>query len=79
MTVKKQSHAAAGLCPEGTGGDPLIRGWDGITAEVRFKGGSHYRYKAVPAEAHAALIGAESVGKHFHAHVRGQYEHEKIA
>lgn len=46
--------------------------------EVQFKGGNHYRYKDVPPESHAALIGAESVGKHFHAHVRGKFSHEKV-
>lgn len=47
--------------------------------EVRFKGGTLYRFKDVPPESHAALIGAESIGKHFHAHVRGCFTHEKLA
>lgn len=37
---------------------------------VRFRGGATYRYRDVAPELHQALIGAESVGKHFHAHVR---------
>lgn len=37
--------------------------------------GAVYHYEGVPAEAHAALIAAESVGKHFGAHIRGKFKH----
>ena len=49
-----------------------------LVMELRFKTGegkppSHYRYYGVLAEHHAALLKAESVGKHFHAHIKGRY------
>lgn len=40
-------------------------------------GNGVYVYAGVPASAHAALIGAESVGKHFHQHIKGKFDHRK--
>ena len=40
------------------------------TLEVEFKSGKVYRYQDVSAEKHAELLGAESIGKHFGAHIK---------
>jgi hypothetical protein len=44
---------------------------------VQFKSGATHAYEGVSAEDHAALIGAESVGKHFHANIRNRFESSK--
>lgn len=46
--------------------------------EVTFKSGGTYRYADVPAAAHAALMQADSIGKHFHAHIRGKFDHARL-
>lgn len=55
-------------------------GYDAATAvlEVEFVSGEVYRYFAVPPSVHRALIGAESVGRHFVAHVRDIYPAEHV-
>lgn len=45
------------------------------TLAIEFNGGKVYHYEGVPAEAHADLMAAESVGKHFGAHIRGKFPH----
>ena len=46
---------------------------------VEFQGGSRYAYAGVAPSDYAALAGAESIGKHFHAHVRnGGYQSRKV-
>jgi len=50
------------------------------TLAVRFKGGSVYHYDDVPAEVHAALAKAESVGSHFHANVKkAGFQYRKVS
>lgn len=44
---------------------------------VIFKSGEMYKYKDVTAEEFEALIKADSVGKHFHKHIRSAKEFEK--
>ena len=45
---------------------------------VRFAtNGPLYIYHDVPPEAHAALMAAESKGKHFGQHIKGKYKHTK--
>lgn len=47
------------------------------TLTVQFNSGT-YDYHGVPADVHSALMKAESVGSHFHEHVRGGgYKHTK--
>jgi hypothetical protein len=41
------------------------------TLNVRFKNGGRYAYGGVAKDAFEALRDAESVGKHFHQHIRG--------
>lgn len=40
---------------------------------IDFKSGGTYVYDGVPREAYDALIAADSVGKHFHQHIRGKF------
>lgn len=54
--------------------DPL-----GQRLHVRFPNGSHYAYDDVTADQHAALVGAESVGKHFGQHIRGKFKHRMVS
>lgn len=46
-------------------------GHDGSHTYVQFKSGGLWRYPTSAAE-HAALVGAESVGRHFHAFIKGR-------
>lgn len=48
------------------GHDPATK-----TLEVEFNSGGVWRYADVPAEKHQALIGADSIGKHFGQHIKG--------
>lgn len=41
---------------------------------VQFKSGAQHRYADVSPDAHAALMAAESKGKHFHAHIRSAHQ-----
>lgn len=45
--------------------------------EVEFKN-SVYRYFDVPTEIHAALMEADSKGRHFGNKIRGQFKFEKV-
>lgn len=46
---------------------------------IRFTRGGEYLYKGVSQEEHAALMAAESIGKHFQAHIRPQHTGAKQA
>lgn len=48
------------------------------TMEVKFVRGGHYSYSGVTPDDHAALMSAESVGKHFASAVRGKFEHKRL-
>lgn len=56
-------------------------GYDPATNElrIRFTRGGEYLYRGVSEEEHAALMGAESIGKHFQAHIRTKYAGAKQA
>lgn len=44
--------------------------------EIEFRhGGNIYHYANVPPEKHAALMASDSIGKHFHAHIRTHPDH----
>jgi len=45
---------------------------------VWFKNGAAYDYAGVPRQTYVGLIGAESVGKYFHAHVRNAFEYKRV-
>ena len=46
--------------------------------EVEFSSSSVYSYQNVPPEKHAAFMNAGSIGKHFHTHIKGNHEFEKV-
>jgi hypothetical protein len=54
------------------------------TLEIEFKSfnpqmtGSVYQYTDVPAEAHAALVGGESVGRVFKNQIKGVYDYKRV-
>lgn len=48
------------------------------TLEVEFRDGSVHQYDGASAKDHHALVNASSVGKHFHAHVRGKFTSRKV-
>jgi hypothetical protein len=56
-------------------------GYDGTknTLEIEFKHGSIYQYYDVPAEVHAGLINASSLGQYFHANIKNAgYRYRQI-
>lgn len=48
------------------------------TLEIEFPRGALYRYSKVPAEAAAALMKAESIGKHFGQHIKGKFDYARV-
>jgi hypothetical protein len=48
------------------------------TLEIEFRSGALYRYHAVPAEVHRALMSAESKGRYFSQHIRDRYRFERV-
>lgn len=44
---------------------------------VRFHSGDTWRYDGVDAATAQKLHEAESVGRHFHAHIKGKFDREK--
>lgn len=56
-------------------------GHDPATNElhVQFKSGATHVFSGVTAEQHEAMRDAESVGKHFHAHVKGKFDSRKVS
>lgn len=45
---------------------------------VEFTSGDFYEYTGVSTEQFAALIAAESVGKHLNQHIKGKFEFKKL-
>lgn len=50
--------------------EKLLRVW--------FNNGAIYDYAGVPRSTYVGLIGAESAGKYFHAHIRNAFEYRKV-
>ncbi len=48
------------------------------TMAVKFKSGGTYHYPGVDREIFDDLMVAESVGKHYHANIRGSFSGEKV-
>jgi KTSC domain len=48
------------------------------TLGVKFKGGSEHHYDNVTPEQHKALVSAKSIGKHFHANIRGKFSSRQV-
>lgn len=53
-------------------------GHDGDTLEVEFHSGKVYQHAGFSTDDHAALMGAESIGRHYNAHVKGKFAHTLI-
>lgn len=51
---------------------------EGGELEVLFTTGRRYLYRDVPPEAVAALRAAFSKGRHFNAHIRGNYSYVEL-
>ena len=47
--------------------------------EIEFQSGGVYRYEEVPRGVYDDLLRAESHGRYFHDHVRGEYGYRRIA
>lgn len=63
--VKSSNISAIGYDPE----NKILR--------VAFLNGNVYQYHDVDAEKHAALMGADSVGSHLNAHIKGAHKFSK--
>lgn len=75
---QKPKHPAIPLSPAKSSQIAAV-GHQGDTLAVQFKsGGAIYHYKGVTAETFAAMQKAESIGKHFGAHIRSKFEHVRI-
>jgi hypothetical protein len=48
------------------------------TLHVQFPGGRRYEYGGVSPTKHKEFLGAQSVGKHFIEHIRGQHHHRIV-
>lgn len=46
---------------------------------VKFRNGSTYHYSDVPAETHAELMRAPSIGGHLAVHVKNRHEYQRVA
>lgn len=46
---------------------------------VQFHSGATHVYAGVTAEKHAAMMGAESIGAHFHEHVRNRHDQRRVS
>jgi hypothetical protein len=55
-------------------------GYDTATQrlQIRFNDGSAYEYRDVPAQVHAALIQADSKGRHFNLMIRAKFAYERL-
>lgn len=53
-------------------------GYEGDVLEVKFKNGSVGRHTGVSVDDHQALLNAESVGRHYGAHIRGKFPFTKV-
>lgn len=45
---------------------------------VQFRSGATHDYHGVTREQHQALIGADSIGGHFHRHIRQQHPNTRL-
>ena len=48
------------------------------TLEVEFQSGDVHQFLDVPAEKHAELIKAKSIGGHFHKEIRWRHKSKKV-
>jgi hypothetical protein len=67
MTIKMTPVDSSSIAA--IGHDPILN-----VLKVQFKSGKTYHYHKVPADAHAALMNADSKGTHFSDRIRGNYD-----
>ncbi|MDB5611339.1 MAG: hypothetical protein JWP25_8239 [Bradyrhizobium sp.] len=48
------------------------------TMTVKFNNGGTYLFEGVTAAQHADLMGAKSIGTHFHKNIRGKFKASKV-
>jgi hypothetical protein len=55
-------------------------GYDGSakTMDIEFRSGRLYRFFTVPADAHGALMSADSIGRYFNTKIRDQFPSREI-
>lgn len=53
-------------------------GYDPLTLEVEFKGGSVWQYFKVPESVHLEFMSSESKGKFFHKNIKEKYKELKV-
>jgi hypothetical protein len=53
-------------------------GYSDTTLYVSFKSGGIYSYADVPHDLFLELLAAESIGRFFHARIKGQYAFQKL-
>lgn len=71
MTIARRPVTSSAI--RSIGHDP-----DTNTLAVEMTNGTLYHYADVEPHHFDALMGAESIGKHFGAHVRGKFTHTRI-
>ncbi|PXY32510.1 KTSC domain-containing protein [Prauserella muralis] len=56
-------------------------GYDGArrVLDVEFHTGRIYRYFAVPREVYTGLLAAASKGRYYNAHIRDNYDYDRLA
>ena len=53
-------------------------GWENKQLNITFNSGSTYVYLDVPEKIFDDMLEAESVGKYFHANIRGVYDYDQL-
>lgn len=53
-------------------------GWEAKKLTILFRSGEVYVFDDVPQAEYESLLKAESVGQHFHQHIRGKYPTQKL-
>ena len=51
---------------------------DSMKLTVEFKSGGTYEYAGVDPAMYTQFLQAESIGKFFHANIKGQFDHQKV-
>jgi len=46
--------------------------------EIQFESGRLYQYYDVPDEVYLGMLNAQSKGKYFNSHIRGQFKYQEI-
>ena len=54
-------------------------GYDRGTMHIRFNSGGTYAYYDVPEDVYRDLMNADSKGRYFNYHIKGQYDDTKIS